>query len=336
MRREWFAAVLMCAASFAECASEAHAQPIGSFRWQLLPFCNVLTLNVTQSGAIYTLDGFDDQCGAAQKASIVGAAFLNPDGSVGMGLTTVIAPGGAPVHIDARIGIASLGGPWRDSAGNTGAFAFTPGPGTGGSPRPVGPANIAAGSITSTHIAPSTIGSAQIDLSQVQARVAGACPSGKYMRGINADGTVLCETPNALVKHATFAFVTVPPSGLPPVQLASLTFTAPVTGSVLFDSRGYCNASPLAGSDNQFVIAAGESSATAFNPATYENWGVMGVPMGAASGLHQPNFTSRSRMDVVAGATYTMGLFARHESGATNNTNCTGSFTAQIFTGTLP
>jgi hypothetical protein len=113
------------------------AQPITTLRWQLQPFCNVVTLNVTAQGSIFTLDGYDDQCGAAQRASVVGTAFLNPDGSVGMGLSTVLAPGGAFVHIDARISTTLLGGPWRDSAGNSGTFAFTPGAGTGGSPRPV-------------------------------------------------------------------------------------------------------------------------------------------------------------------------------------------------------
>jgi hypothetical protein len=64
---------------------EIHAQPIGTFRWQLAPYCNVLTLTVTQSGAIYTLDGSDVQCGPGQRASAVGTAFANPDGSIGAG-----------------------------------------------------------------------------------------------------------------------------------------------------------------------------------------------------------------------------------------------------------
>ena len=37
----------------------ANAQPLGSFSWQLQPFCNVLTVSVTQQGNIYTLDGYD-------------------------------------------------------------------------------------------------------------------------------------------------------------------------------------------------------------------------------------------------------------------------------------
>jgi len=84
----------------AACLGDAAAQPVGSFRWQLQPFCNVLTLNVTQSGAIYTLDRFDDQCGASQKTSVVGTAFVNPDGSIGLGLSIVASPEGLarPAH----------------------------------------------------------------------------------------------------------------------------------------------------------------------------------------------------------------------------------------------
>jgi hypothetical protein len=66
----------------------------------------------------------------------VGLAFPNPDGSVGLGLTTVTTPGGTPVHIDARITLAALGGTWSDSGGLSGTFVFTPGAGTGGAPRP--------------------------------------------------------------------------------------------------------------------------------------------------------------------------------------------------------
>lgn len=125
--------VALCLVSF---ATRATAQPLGTFRWQLLPYCNVVTLNVTQQGAVFTLDGFDDQCGAGQRASVAGTAFLNPDGTIGMGLSAVVAPGGTAIHVDARINLVTLGGPWNDSAGHSGAFAFTPAGSAGGPPRP--------------------------------------------------------------------------------------------------------------------------------------------------------------------------------------------------------
>jgi hypothetical protein len=113
------------------------AQPLGTFRWQLQPHCNVLTLTVTQVEGVYRLEGTDDQCGAGRaRASVLGLAFPNPSGAIGLGLTIVTAPGGVAVHVDAEITLASLSGTWRDSAGTQGAFVFTPGAPTPGYPLP--------------------------------------------------------------------------------------------------------------------------------------------------------------------------------------------------------
>jgi hypothetical protein len=113
----------------------AAAQTLGTYRWQLQPYCNVLTVTVAQQGGQYTVDGTDDQCGGPQKASVRGMAFPNTLGTIGFGLTIVTAPGGAPVHVDAAILISTLSGVWEDSEGNSGTFIFTPGAGVGGSAR---------------------------------------------------------------------------------------------------------------------------------------------------------------------------------------------------------
>lgn len=147
-------------------AVEASAQPLGTFRWQLLPYCNVVTLHVTQAGTVLRLDGFDDQCGAGQRASVVGTAFFNPDGTVGIGLNTVVADGSGFVHVDARIGLASLGGSWRDTAGNTGSLVFAPGGGIGGAPRPPPSGTIAR------IFAPSEVSWNPIDLGGINLRQA--------------------------------------------------------------------------------------------------------------------------------------------------------------------
>jgi len=102
----------------------AAAQPLGTFTWQLQPFCNRVTVSVTQNGGIYTLDGFDDQCGAPQRAPLVGLATPNPDGSIGLGFHIATSPGGKTVSVESRISLATIGGPWTDSAGNSGTLAL--------------------------------------------------------------------------------------------------------------------------------------------------------------------------------------------------------------------
>lgn len=105
------------------------AQTLGTFRWQLQPYCNVLTVTIVQQGGQYTVDGTDDQCGAQEKASVRGMAFQNPNSTIGFGLTIVTAPGGAPVHVDASILMATLNGRRQDSSGNVGTFIADSRPG---------------------------------------------------------------------------------------------------------------------------------------------------------------------------------------------------------------
>ena len=126
----------------------AQAQSLGSFTWQLQPFCNRLIVNVTETGEIYTLDGYDDQCGAPQRAPLVGMATPNPDGSIGLGFHIATSPGGKTVSVEARISLATVGGPWTDSAGNSGTLVLNGA--AAGSARPAPPAGVTWGmSVTS-------------------------------------------------------------------------------------------------------------------------------------------------------------------------------------------
>lgn len=137
MARALPVAVLAAASILA--VGRAEAQSLGTFRWQLQPFCNVVSVNVVQAGAIYTVDGVDDQCRGTQRAPLVGLATPNPDGSIGFGLHVVTVPGGRGVDIDARISLATLSGSWSDSAGNAGTLAFNAS--AGGTARPLPPAS---------------------------------------------------------------------------------------------------------------------------------------------------------------------------------------------------
>lgn len=71
----------------------------------------LLTVTVRTQGPVYTFDGHDDQCDAGPRSSVVGTAVFNQNGSVGIGFTTVLAPGGGFVHVSARINALTLRGP---------------------------------------------------------------------------------------------------------------------------------------------------------------------------------------------------------------------------------
>ncbi len=123
--------------------STVSAQFIGAFSWQLQPYCNVITLNVTQQGSTFALEGWDDRCGAATRAPAVGVAVVNPDGTIGLGLTLVTPLEGDAWHLDATVFLPSASGRWRGPYYLEGTFAF--GASTGGDPLPR-----FGGSVTST------------------------------------------------------------------------------------------------------------------------------------------------------------------------------------------
>lgn len=84
-----------------------------------------------------------------------------------MSMTTVLAPSATAVHVDVVLSIATLSGTWRDSVGNSGTFAFTPGAPAHGTPRvvpagglrtgSVGTAELAAAAVTTSRLAANAI-----------------------------------------------------------------------------------------------------------------------------------------------------------------------------------
>ncbi len=57
--RHWMAVVIVLGM-----APGAMAQSLGTHKWQLQPYCNIVSFAVTQNGGIFRIEGTDDQCGA--------------------------------------------------------------------------------------------------------------------------------------------------------------------------------------------------------------------------------------------------------------------------------
>ena len=160
------------------------AQTIGTFTWQLAPFCNVLTFTVTLDGSAYRLTGFDDACGATPKVPAAGSVSPNADGSFSFSIFSV-TPDGRASHVTSRVVPGSFSGPWTDSGNASGTFQFgVPSP-RPGSPRPVP-------LLPASAIAPGAIGASQANLDELQRRVIGTCPASQFVQQINQDGSVTC------------------------------------------------------------------------------------------------------------------------------------------------
>jgi hypothetical protein len=183
----------VCVAALAAAidTAPASAQPLGTFTWQMQPYCNVVTLSLTATPAGYTIGGLDDQCGGDQRAGVVGMAAFTRTGNVTLTFTIILAPSGQPLHVSAEVNPANGSGTWTDSAGNRGTFVyFAAAPGL--PPRPMALSGLGPDVITSAEIAPGSVGASDINPAEVQARVTGTCGAGSVMIGVNGNGSVTC------------------------------------------------------------------------------------------------------------------------------------------------
>jgi hypothetical protein len=119
-------------------ASSASAQVLGTFTWQMQPFCNKVTVTLTAVAAGFMLHGFDDQCGAGPRGSAAGTVVLNPDGTASVNFTIVTSGAARAVQVSGIVSPATGQGTWTDSAGNAGNFVLG-GAVPGLPPRPLTP-----------------------------------------------------------------------------------------------------------------------------------------------------------------------------------------------------
>lgn len=126
MSRHRLASVSLAFAAFAVTTSSVSADPLGTFRWRLAPFCNVVTLDAVSQATTITVSGADDQCGASVAAAASGTAHVNPNGSVSLSLL-VTRPDGITISTSVEVDVITLSGVWKDDAGNSGTFLFSPG-----------------------------------------------------------------------------------------------------------------------------------------------------------------------------------------------------------------
>jgi hypothetical protein len=149
-RRAFLMLTLLLMAALPGAVSPAAAQVLGVFRWQMQPYCNVVTFTVIQQGPAYQLTGNDDLCGSGAVAPATGTASANPSGSIALGFS-IVTPSGATAHVNATVTLPAVNGTWTDADGNGGPFVFN---GPGGT-TPLRPAPTRSTLITSSQLAAS-------------------------------------------------------------------------------------------------------------------------------------------------------------------------------------
>lgn len=192
LRSTFLAAILAVVGT----ATPVAAQNIGTFPFALQPFCNVVTLTVTQEGSTYRLAGWDDACGANERQPVRGTIAPNLDGTLHIAFSAT-RPNGIAVDTSIRnFTVGPYTGNWTDSAGNAGTsgiVGLSAAPGTGGA-RPGPVSNVPSNSVTTVNIVDNSINAIDVNPAQVQLRVLGSCPAGQAVRSVNQDGTVVCAT----------------------------------------------------------------------------------------------------------------------------------------------
>lgn len=169
-------------------ATSAAAQALGTFAFALQPYCNVVTLTVTQEGSTYRLAGWDDACGAATRLPARGTIAPNLDGTLHIAFTVTQTTGLAVETSVRNFAVGPYAGGWTDNAGNAGTFVLA---GTRGG-NGVRPGPSSANSVSTIAIVDGSVNAVDVNQTEIQLRIAGACPTGQAVRAVNQDGSLVC------------------------------------------------------------------------------------------------------------------------------------------------
>lgn len=118
-------AFIVLLGAFASTAS-AQGPSLGTFRWNLLPYCDALVMEVRPilpDGSFFRLTGTHDRCGDAGFLAIEGTAERQPDGTYQLVLTHAVGLGWMEPNFVASIAPQGLSGAWAWD-GEFGTFAL--------------------------------------------------------------------------------------------------------------------------------------------------------------------------------------------------------------------
>jgi hypothetical protein len=97
----------------------AGADTPGTFRWQLSPMCNVLTLTASGITPGFSMSGALDTCGGELIFPVFGAAVARGNGTVGIGLT-VVFPTTNTTTLHMVVDPSTGAGTWLNAFGQSG------------------------------------------------------------------------------------------------------------------------------------------------------------------------------------------------------------------------
>lgn len=122
-------------------AAPVAAQPvqpvvIGTFHWQLQPFCSTVSLTVIQEGGQFRVQGTEACAPNDFSRSVYGTALLDGQGWVYLSLSTPRVQNSLDgTSVYAYFELATLAGGWQDDGGRTGPLVPVTGPVPGNNRR---------------------------------------------------------------------------------------------------------------------------------------------------------------------------------------------------------